>query len=475
MRFLYVLLIIILSFFLINAYEPDFCRSCGRDTICLSYCETYLIEDLPTSSTQDSLTYPISLEVDHSFSSSSGMMYMALLSPFGEIIETVSESIGMKAKDAFEENSVYTELDLPVVSGCSYGPGDYNLLIHTNPVGSGTTSFTAESNLYSCSSLFDLLNSVQVPLSWEKNDSIEIYCSLFDSQQDDLLGVFQGNFFNNIYSGCIIKNSKLNSTLIAGMLYGSIIEQGYGSDRLSTVEDVEIFLGSDASCSNIEGGFSCIIDEVTYTFSYDSSLNIFHLSTIPISDLKVALSTLVSYNERIENSLTQSLLLKKFDEEKMIVGYDIPTDFLRENPSLVLEVTQKDSSFNFDLQYIVHYQNFQNMSSYCYNTLRSQSQSTSSLEYIDIIDEDQNRIYFEDFYSIVCHNQFIFLKDTNLFKNLVFDTVLGEIGYEKSYVSIFDTYPVSDNVVITPGDNQIFDDEEEDFLIGLDPEGELIR
>ena len=450
MRFLIFLSIIFsflftISFALIPEISPDlectFCLQYGYEARCDYVCN--FIPSIPNSSTQNS--YPIVLDLDHTFSSSHGNMYLALLSPYGEIINTNTDSIGTSADDSFETNSAYTSVSIPVSHECSYGPGPYNLLVHTNPIEGKATPYTSESNLYSCSSLIDLLDEITVPESWTSNHEILIYCSIIDSNED-VFSSFNLNLLKNSYSSCVIKNLDEDQSIVYGMQYGSTVENDYGSINFSTIEEVQSTFNSDTICTKNENEYTCIIKEQEYIFTYSSLTNIFQLYSSSLDQINQSLHEVVSYTKRIENPYSNSILLKHFNGEeetgKMIVGYEIPKDFFRENSVTQLSAINEDLSFDFDSNFLIHYKNFGDISSYCYESLRSQTQSVSTNDLITIINSSQERAYFDTIYQIACFNEFIFLNSQavefkTLYKNLVFDTQFGEMGIEKDYIYLF--------------------------------------
>lgn len=529
MKFLYILLLLFFSSSLVFSYDYACQPQCNQYG-CTNPCSGDT-NPTPIPSNPSNMDYPILLDIEHSFTSSDGIMYMALISPYGEVIVNDFTSIGVEAENSFEENQVYKSLSIPVETQCYYGPGDYNVLVHTNPRGQGTQSFTAESNLFSCESISDMLDRVSIPVTWSSNEELSLYCSIFDSDAKDMLSIFEIPIFDNYYAGCIIRNQYRGESVLSGLAKGSSTVTNPGYFSFDTNESVELFfnmdvcssLGSDIFVCNetqrnksyylgdvisktsssvlvsipygkgypieqeqfvriglnkVEGSFTAskvennlsinitgdsslisIGDEVSYIptcepdhdflFSFDYTNEQFimydlrttcfnseaSLLNYPTGDLL----SVLDYTSFIENQLTSSLLIRGLGNNKGIYGYDLPGDFMRESPSLSIDASSLDPVFNFDPNFIIYYDNFGDISDYCYNTLRGQSKSDASLDKIVMLEDS---FTFSEEIRIACMDQFVFLNqpdsDTKmLYQNLVFDSVFGMDAVQIDFESLF--------------------------------------
>jgi hypothetical protein len=425
----------------VNSPEGSFCDSMcgsGNDPI-----------NPPGTEPGESIDYPINFDLDHTFSSSNtGNMYMALLSPYGEVIKSDTEQIGTGSttlKNTFDKDASYNSLDLEVFAQCDLGPGDYNLLVHTNPIFGRSTKFTAETNLYHCSSLIELLDQVRVPVSWENTNELSIYCSTVENAGSDIFNLFDFNILKEAYSGCVIKNEDTQESIIVGHKYGSEIEDGYNLIKFDSISEVQDVFGTNVVCTNEEEIYTCDVNGINYTFKYTLQKKFFEIYK-ETAEVTKSLNSIVSYSDRVENPNSNSLLIKKFnstdENAKMIIGYEIPSGFFRENFISILDANTEINDFDFDSTFVVHYKNFGNIEQSCYESLRGQSSSNLESEFIKVI-SDQDRMLFDIEFNIICFKNFIVINSetsdfVTLYKNLVFDTVIGEIVPSTSYESIFE-------------------------------------
>ena len=551
MKFLYILLFLFFSSSLVFSYDPA-CSDCDVRG-CTNTCSENT-NPTPNPYNPSNNDYPILLDIDHSFTSSNGIMYMALLSPYGEVIVNDFTSIGVEAENSFEENQVFKSLSIPVETECYYGPGNYNVLVHTNPRGQGTQPFTAESNLFSCESISDMLDRVSIPVTWSSNDEISLYCSVFNSDAKDMLSIFEIPIFDNYYAGCIIRNQNRGESVLSGLAKGSSIVTNPGYFSFDTNESVEQYfnmgvcssLGSDIFVCNetqrnksyylgdvisktsssvtvsipygmgypidqeqfvriglnrVEGSFTAnqVEDNLSIEITGDSSLvsvgdEVFYIPTcepehdflflfdftneqFSMYDLRTTcfnneasllnyptgdLLSLLDYTSYIENQLSSSLLIRSFGDDKGIYGYDLPGDFMRENPLLLIDASSLDPVFNFDPNFIIYYDNFGDISEYCYTTLRGQSKSDTFLDKIVILEDS---FTFSEEIRIACMDQFVFLNQPDLdtkmlYQNLVFDSVFGMGTVQIDFESLFSgdytrgvsTPPASPGNPSNPGD-----------------------
>ncbi len=507
--FLFILLFIFSLNFVYSAQEEiDACvAECGNIhqvgtqdyMICEGWCY-YNVNENPssgTTNTDSSGSFDLSeFKLEGNYNSfESQRLSMSLISPMGKVLLTGVSEIEVEGPDSDSINMAsqnYNDVSLNlnelitlenVDNYCVGGAGNYNVITHISPGSEGTSSFTSEVNLYSCYSILDLLQQIEVPSSWTSSHELIIYCS-YDSKNDEL-GFYQNvGFFDYMEIGCVLKNEDLSQSIFYGFSKNNEVFS-MSSNHITNLGDLRevnnFFRNVLEMQENYEPSNYCLFDDNLYTCEYNQKNYEFYLSLTSsnkylsylkdssIGNLDTSLISIFDYTPYIENINLNTLLLKKYGEDKLVLGYDVPNFlFLEDLQKVSLSDNSDEASRGlFERVYLLYYDNFNlsqkvnNFEYYennlCDNELRSLYVDTqedldkilsfnSSSSFVDIrFDSDKKLICYTQGEG----NDYIFINDElstgkKYFKNLVLDSDKGvDFSISTNYQNFFNLNSVN--------------------------------